>query len=202
MTRLRRRNAAIVGLVVVVVTACALGALATASIGSEPEATTVEQLAATPTGPGRFARAYGLNPAEGTVAFSLGNGQSVSVVGDTSGECLIRSGVGGTSEGCDALAAVNEGKGIWVADECGSSGQNRMEITGLAPEGASSVRLDSSNGGHEETTVVDGAFRFEGTNPDAGAPYPAGVEWVASNGHPSGEASLPVNGDEFCSPTS
>jgi hypothetical protein len=198
----KRKKALFVGGLVVVLATCGLGALAAISSGSDPQATPVEQLAATPTGPGRFMRAYGLSSAEATTVFSLGNGQTVSIVGGTLGKCLIRSGVGGSSEGCDTPAVIDEGKAIWVADECATSGENRMEITGLAPEGVSAVRLDKSNGTHEEARVADGAFEFEGTNPASGDPYPTSVEWLDASGASVGEASLPVNGDEFCIPAS
>jgi len=77
-----------------------------------------------------------------------------------------------------------------------------MEITGLAPEGAVGVRLISSDGTSQSTSVASGAFRFDGTNPVAGGPYPTGIEWVGNNSNSVGTAGLPVAGDQFCLPTS
>lgn len=180
-----------------------LGVYAAASSGSEPEATPVEQLAAEPTGPGRLARAYDLNPAEATTSFSLRNGEKVGVLRGPAAKCLISTGEGRTAgETCDTLAAINDGQAISVTDECGVSSGKLMEIIGLVPEGVSTVRLNSSDGSYRSTDVLNGAFKFDGTNPAPGAPYPTGVEWIASGGADAGVAALPVSGDEFCIPTS
>jgi hypothetical protein len=125
----------------------------------------------------------------------------VAIVGDDLSKCLIRTIGARTGDMCASTSGIAEGHGISVGDECGSSGKNLMEITGLAPEGAMSARLRSSNGTSQRTPVIDGAFRFDGTNPAEGAPYPTGVEWMAASGASMGSAALPVEGDNFCLPT-
>lgn len=199
----RRRKAAIaVTAVSAALLVSGLGVYAAASNGSQPEATPVERLAAEPTGPGRFARAYGLNPAEATTAFSLRNGETVGVLKSPTAKCLISTGDGRTAgETCDTLAAIDDGQAIAVTDECAVSSKKLMEIIGLVPNDVSSVRLNSSDGTYRSTDVLDGAFKFEGTNPAQGAPYPTGVEWITGSGADAGAAALPVSGDEFCIPT-
>jgi len=152
-------------------------------------------------GPQRFARAYGLDPAKALAVFTLRNGQTVSVVGDSSARCLIRGSGGQTAETCDDISAINQGQAISVLDECGTEGRNLMEITGLAAEGVGVVRLIWSDGRTQDSVVTQGAFRFEGSNPAPGAPYPIGIAWI-SGGRNVGEATFPVHGDEFCLPAS
>jgi hypothetical protein len=185
-----------------VLAASAVGAYAAASSGSGTESSPIQQLATEGAGAGRSARADGLDASQATPAFTLRNGQSVSVVGDASAKCLIRNAGAHASETCDTLAAIDEGQAISVSDECGSVGRDLMEITGLAPDGVSAVRLIISNGTYESAAVVDGAFKFEGTNPAPGAPYPTGVAWLVGDGADAGTAPLPVDGDQFCLPTS
>lgn len=174
------------------------GIYASITIGDERESTPVEQLEAEPRGPGRFARAYGMSLTDPTEVFKLGNGATVSVAETATAKCLFAAKDGGTGELCDSDAAINEGKAISVADECGTAGENRMEITGLAPVGATKARLNASDDSSELTSVEGGAFRFEGTNPQEDSPYPTGVTWLRGNGSEIITASLPVNGNHFC----
>lgn len=95
---------------------------------------------------------------------------------------------------------AEDGQGIAVTDECSISGKNRMEIVGIAPEQASSVKLVYSDASSKTTPVVEGAFAFNGTNPGQSEPYPTAVEWLGSEGTNDGAASLPVVEDEFCLP--
>jgi len=177
-----------------------LGLYSAISAGDDRESTPVEQLAAEPVGQGRFARAYGMSVTEGAEVFTLGNGARISVAETATAKCLFIAKDGDVGETCDSNVAINEGKAIDVADECGSSGENRMEITGLAPNSAARVRLNLSDGPGGTTPVTDGAFKFDGANPASTAPYPTGVTWIASDGAPAGEAALPVEGDKFCLP--
>jgi hypothetical protein len=178
------------------------GVYASISVGDERESTPVEQLEAEPTGPGRFGRAYGMSVTDSTEVFMLGNGAKVSVAETATAKCLFAAKDGGTGELCDRDAAINEGKAVSVTDECGTTGENRMEITGLAPIEAAKARLNSSDDSSELTSVEGSAFRFEGSNPSEGAAYPTGVSWLRSNGSAIITAPLPVNGDEFCRATS
>jgi hypothetical protein len=50
----------------------------------------------------------------------------------------------------------HEGQAVAVADECGSSGENLMEITGLAPEGTAKVHLTMSAGAGERRGDANG----------------------------------------------
>lgn len=190
---------ALVGLALV---AAAVGAYAVAGADSGMPPSPLESLRAGPSGPGVFARASDLNPAAGTPVFGLRDGKEVSVVANASAKCLIsKAGARAAGETCDTLAAIDEGKAISVSDECAASGHQLMEVTGLAPEGVTSVRLVSSDGSYQTTTVVNGAFKFDETNPAEGAPYPTGVAWIASDGASVGTAQWPVEGDQFCIPT-
>jgi hypothetical protein len=203
MKRLKRRSGLTVGaLIVLALAAAAVGAYAVASADSGVQPGPIESLRAGPGGPGVFARASGLNPADATPVFALRDGREVSVVANASAKCLIsKVGAHTAGETCDTLAAIAEGRAISVSDECTAGGQQLMEVTGLAPEGVASVRLLSSDGSYQTATVVDGAFKFDGANPAEGAPYPTGVAWIASGGASVGTAQWPVEGDRFCLPT-
>jgi hypothetical protein len=202
MKHLERRGALKIGaLVALASAAAAVGAFAVAGADSGAQPSPIESLRAGPGGPGVFARASDLNPAAATPVFALRDGRELSVVANASAKCLIsKAGARAAGETCDTLAAIDEGKAISVTDECAASGHQLMEVTGLAPEGVTSVRLLSSDGGYQTATVVDGAFKFDGTNPAEGAPYPIGVAWIAS-GTSVGTAKWPVEGDQFCIPT-
>lgn len=140
-------------------------------------------------------KAAGLATTTPVHAFTLADGQNVSVASNGAEKCiLLQSG----EDRCGEAPEVAEGHTIEVLDECGSSEDNRMEITGLAPEGATSVRLVYSDGSSRTTEVADGAFRFDATNPAAGSPYPTSVQWVGSSAALPATASLPVSGGNFC----
>jgi hypothetical protein len=147
------------------------------------------------------AGADGLNPADAKYVFTLADGASVAIVGNDLSKCLIRTIGTRTADMCASTAAIAEGQGVSVGDECGTSGRNVMEIVGLALSGAVSARLRSSDGTSQTTSVIDGAFAFDGTNPAQGAPYPIGVEWVAGDGATIATAALPIEDDNFCLPT-
>ena len=99
------------------------------SAGDERSPTPVEQLRSQPPGPGRFARAYGLNIAGATSVFTLRNGATVGVVESATAKCMLtrRDGV---AETCDTRVAIDSGHAISVTDECGTAGSNLMEIAG------------------------------------------------------------------------
>lgn len=175
-----------------------LGLYTAISAGEASSPTPVEQLRAQPAGPGRFAKAYGLNVAEAVPAFTLGNGATVSVVQSATAKCMLTDRNGHLAETCDTRAAIDGGQAISVTDECGTAGQNAMEITGLAPDGAATVRLDVSDGSSVTTGVTRGVFKFDGTNPGPSAPYPTSVTWIAGAGYATGGAALPVEGNHFC----
>jgi len=186
----------------VLTAAVVIGAVAYAAADrGSPNASPLEQLKTGSPGPDRFARADGFNPADAKHVFTLADGMSVGILENSGAKCLIRTAGGRSGDMCASRAAVAEGHGIAVADECGSSGRNVMEIIGLAPDGTASARLRSSDGTSQTTSVIEGAFRFDGTNPVQGAPYPIGVEWLAAGGASVGTAALPVEGDRFCLPT-
>jgi hypothetical protein len=179
------------------------GAAAYAAASSGGTASSGEQVATVAPGPERELRAYGLSGSEDAPVFTLADGQSVGVVSNGAASCLVRrSGAEWAGETCATTAAIAEGHGVSVSDECGSTGKNLMEIMGLAPEGVAAVVLLSSDGTSQRDTVLDGAFKFDGTNPATGGPYPTGVQWLGSNGSAVGTAPLPVNGEHFCLPTS
>ncbi len=203
MKQLKRRSRLTIGaLVVLALASAAVGAYTVASADSGAQQSPIESLRAAPGGPGVFARASDLNPAAASPVFWLRDGREVSVVANASAKCLIsRAGARTAGETCDTLAAIDEGKAISVTDECAASGHQLMEVTGLAPEGVTNVRLVSSDGSYQTTTVVDGAFKFDGANPAEGAPYPTGVAWMTSAGASVGTAQWPVEGDQFCIPT-
>ena len=168
------------------------------SAGEERGPTPVEQLRTQPPGPGRFARAYGLNVTEATPAFTLANGATVSVVESATAKCMLTRHDGGLGETCDTRVAIEDGQAMSVTDECGTTGGDLMEITGLAPGGVATVRLEVSDGSRQTAVVTRGAFKFDGTNPAANAPYPTGVAWITKGGGNAGNAPLPVEGDRFC----
>jgi hypothetical protein len=196
-----RKSLLVAGAVTTALAVSGAGAYAAASSGTH--AGPGEQAATVPPGPERQLRANGLNASEAQPLFSLANGERVGLVSNAATKCLVRSlGSRFTGETCATTAEIAEGHATSVGDECGSTGKNLMEITGLAPGGVLSVRLISSDGTSRSTPVLSGAFKFDGTNPVAGGPYPTGVEWVGSDAGRVGTAGLPVNGDQFCEPTS
>ncbi len=148
-------------------------------------------------GPASEARAIARGPSTATRVFAA-DGLNARVLGDASGRCLALVRAHRESSTCGSFAEIDEGQSIAVADECGSSGQNRMTISGLAPEGSETVRLRFSDESHLDTSVEAGAFVFQGTNPGAEDPYPVGVQWRGSGGTDLGSAELPVEGDRFC----
>jgi hypothetical protein len=179
------------------------GAGAYAAANSGTDAGPGERAATVAPGPERQLRASGLNSSQAKPLFSLANGERVGLVSNTATKCLVRSlGSRFAGETCATTAEIAEGHGVSVGDECGSTGKNLMEITGLAPNGAVSVRLISSDKTSRSASVVSGAFKFDGTNPVVGGPYPTGLEWVGSDASTLGTAGLPVNGGQFCEPTS
>ena len=149
----------------------------------------------------RSAEAFGLNPADAIPVFQLRNGEDVAAVGSSDAACLIRTKGGQSTETCDSRVAINEGRAVSVLDECGTSGRNLMEITGLAPDGVSAARLAWTDGTVQAAAIVHGAFRFEASNPAPGAAYPTGIGWINTNGSSVGQAVFPVRGDQFCLPT-
>lgn len=179
------------------------GAGAYAAANSATTVSPGEQAATVAPGPERQLRSNGLNASEAKPLFSLANGESVDLVANDQTKCLLRAlGSKFAGETCATLSEIAEGHAISISDECGSPGKNLMEITGLTPAGASEVRLISSDGTSQSTSVISGAFKFDDTNPAPDAPYPTGVEWVSANGSSAGTAGLPVEGDHFCEPTS
>jgi hypothetical protein len=177
-----------------------LGLYSAISAAGERTPTPVEQLRAQPPGPGRFAKAYGLNTAEATAVFTLRNGASVAVVEDKTAKCMLTRHDGGLGETCDTRTAIDDGQAISVTDECGAAGGDLMEITGLAPDDIATVRLDASDGSSKTAVTTHSAFKFEGTNPAPGAPYPTGVTWIGASGSAAGSAHLLVEGGRFCIP--
>jgi hypothetical protein len=202
MSKMRsRKSLSVAGAIAIALAVSSAAAYAAAS--SSVNASPGERAATVAPGPGRQLRANGLSASDAKPLFTLANGESVGLVANDVAKCLVRSlGSRSAGETCATTAAIAEGHGVSVGDECGSSGKNLMEITGLAPEGAADVRLISSDGTSQTTSVVSGAFKFDGTNPVAGGPYPTGIEWLGSNGSSVGTAGLPVDGDQFCLPTS
>lgn len=175
-------------------------AAVTSSGGAQPPSGA--QIAATPSGPGRLVRAYGLDPSLARVVSTLQNGDQVAVVNGPNARCLIREHAGGTaSEACEPLSELASVRGITVTDECGSTGNQLMEISGLAPERATAVRLIDNDNTSQTAPVQDGTFKFDGTNPQPNEPYPTAVEWL-TNGRSSGTVLLPVENGQFCLPTS
>jgi hypothetical protein len=197
----RRKGLTVAGILAVVAASGGVAAYATTGGGSETGAGPGQQLATVPPGPERLLRANGLNASNAVPVFSLKNGDSVGLLSGANTRCLVRTLDGRVAgESCASGAGVAEGRGISVSDECGTSGRNLMEITGLAPEGTAQVRLNISDGTSQTVPVVSGAFKVDGTNPSQGDPYPTGVEWVGNDGTSGGSAPLPVAGDEFCLP--
>jgi hypothetical protein len=179
------------------------GAGAYAAANSGTDAGPGEQAATVAPGPERQLRVNGLNASEAQPLFSLANGERVGLVSNAVTKCLVRSlGSRFAGEMCATTAEIAEGHGVSITDECATTGNDLMEITGLAPEGVVSVRLISSDRTARSASVVSGAFKFDGTNPVAGGPYPTGLEWVGSDARRVGTAGLPVAGDQFCEPTS
>src|ERR1035437_4724943 len=189
MTIGSRKSLLVAGAVATALAVSGAGAYAAANSGTD--AGPGEQAATVAPGPERQLRANGLNASEAQPLFSLANGERVGLVSNAVTKCLVRSlGSRFAGETCATTAEIAEGHAVSVGDECGSTGKNLMEITGLAPEGVVSVRLISSDGTSRSTSVLSGAFKFDGTNPAAGAPYPTGLEWLGSNGSGVGRAGL------------
>jgi hypothetical protein len=197
MTMGSRKRLLVAGAVATALAVTGAGAYAAANSGSVRSPG--EQAARVAPGPERQLRASGLNASEAQPLFTLANGESVGFVSNAATKCLVRSrGSRFAGETCAGSAEIAEGRATSVGDECGPAGRNLMEITGLAPEGVLGVRLISSDGASRTTPVLSGAFKFDGTNPVAGGPYPTGIEWVGSDGGRAGTAGLPVQGDQFC----
>lgn len=192
----RRYRLAIVGVLIAIV-AGAVVAYAGGDTGSN--ASLVTQLKTHP-GPEGLLRAQGVSASQAQPAMTLDNGEKVGVIDSNGVRCLTHGFGTVVSGACSSETDIAKGDAINVHDECG--GKDSMAIFGLAPAGAVEVRLESSNATSESTSVVKGAFSFAGTNPAAGAPYPTGVQWVASDGSSLGTAPLPVSEGKFCLPTS
>jgi hypothetical protein len=201
MSNLRRPKSLIVtGTVAICLAATGVAAYAATNGGGEstPSASLIQQFIKVAPGPGRQLRENGLSASDAKPAFTLANGAVGSTVSDGSTTCLVLTIRGHDGATCASPAGIVEGHGISVADECGAGGRNLMEIAGLAPDKTQSVRLRSSDGTSQSTLVVNGAFKFDGTNPAAGEPYPTNVEWIGDGGATTGSAGLPVKGDQFC----
>jgi hypothetical protein len=198
--RLRLGRARLVVIASVGIVAILGGVGAYAAIGSSGSSPTGQQIAAAGPGPGRLVRAYGFDAATATAVSTLRNGDSVSVLLDDEARCLLRMRENRiVGEACADDADLGSGRGVSVTDECGSASAHLMEITGLAPEAVTAVRLEHSDGSSEVAPVESGTFKFEGTNPVSGAAYPTGLEWM-TGAATVGKANLPVAGDEFCLP--
>ncbi len=193
---MRKRKLALL----LVVALSAIGSAAVAALGTGGTPESAARIAAATAGPERAVRAFGLRDTSAVEVMSLRNGDSVAIASGPGFRCLVRTHEGRQAgEACAYDATVGNGEGITVSDECGSSGHGLMEITGLAPEGATEVRLRYSDGSAATAEVLGGAFKFDATNPKPGAPYPTHVEWVAA-ASTLGTAPLPVSGDAFCLP--
>lgn len=196
-----RKSLFVAGALTIALAVTGAGAYAAANSGTD--AGPGEQAATVAPGPERQLRANGLNASEAKPLFTLANGARVGLASNATAKCLVLSlGSRFAGEMCATTAEIAEGHGVSITDECARTGKNLMEITGLAPEGVVSVRLISSDGTSLSTSVTSGAFKFDGTNPVAGGPYPTGLEWVGSDASRAGTAGLPVAGDQFCEPTS
>jgi hypothetical protein len=194
----KRRLVKVVSLMAVVAVAGLTGVVvALASGGLSPASPPVTSVGP---GPGREARAFNLASASSQPVFSLRDGEEVAIRRRNGARCLMRTLAGRLAgEVCASDSGSASGEGINITDECGSSGDQLMEITGLAPEGVTSVRLLYSDGSSVSASVEEGAFKFEGQNPSPGERYPTGVEWLGAGGA-VGAAGLPVHGDEYCLP--
>jgi hypothetical protein len=202
MSARNRRNGMIAaGATAIAVCAATAGGYAAISSGdSQPEGNGARVATVTP-GPGRLLRAYGFDAQSAVPVFTLANGQNVGLLDSAEAKCLLRTlheRIAG--ETCGTDNGIPAGEAITVNDECGSARNDLMEIVGIAPKDASAVRLLTSDGSSKTAPTQDGAFKFDGTNPVAGRPYPTGVEWVDSDGASVGTAPLPVSGDDFCPP--
>lgn len=185
------------GAIVATVTAGSVTALTTGASSSTQQA-----IATTPAGPYHAARAFGLDTATAKSVFSLHDGDQVALIRGGDARCLLRTREGQlVGEACATSAGVTSGEGITVSDECASTGAQLMEITGLAPEAATAVRLLYTDGTSVTEPVVEGACKFEGHNPRPQAPYATAVQWV-SEGQAGETALLPVRDGQFCLPTS
>jgi hypothetical protein len=196
---MQKRSLAKGGSFAAVVCAAALvGVVVALASGGAPSAP--PPLSSVAPGPEREARALGLGGATSERVFSLEDGDQVAVRHGGGETCLMRTNAGrAAGEACANAAGALAGEGIEITDECESSGDHLMEITGIAPEGAVEVRLLYSDGSAVTAPVTDGAFKFEGHNPLPGERYPQGVEWIGAAGA-EGAAGLPVRGAEFCLP--
>jgi hypothetical protein len=88
---------------------------------------------------------------------------------------------------------------IAVYNNCSTTGDNVMEITGFAPTGVGSVRLKFSDGSAREAKVAtEGAFKFDGTTPTPSnkAPYPTAVAWLNAAGGEVPSHAFPVSGTD------
>ena len=181
--------------------ACAMAAYAANADSPGAASAPGQRTAGVGSGPERQVRAFGLAGAPGKHVFDLRNGEAATVVAGGEGRCLLfRAGGRAAGEVCAAAAAIDEGRGVNVTDECGAGAQ-LMEISGLVRAGTASVRVIYSDGSARAATLAGGAFKYDGTNPRAGEPYPTAIETVASDGAASA-AGLPVTAGEFCPPPS
>jgi hypothetical protein len=188
-------------LMIVTVVTAAVGLAATAVAPADPGGSPVERLKASP-GPEAFLAADHIDVSQAQPVFVLNNGQTVSVAANDSDRCLLHGVSARTAGRCFTEAQINEGAAVTVIDECGTAGRNLMEITGLAPTGARGARLTRSDGSSEVSTVEDGVFEFEGTNPGKHDPYPTSVSWLGKSRATVSSADIPVGDGEFCLPAS
>ncbi len=140
-------------------------------------------------------KSHGLSTATPTDVFTMANGSSVSVLGSGNDRC-VKPEYGEAR--CGDPVEIAAGQTIEVVDECGAKERNRMEVTGLAPTSATTALLASSDGSSITSSVVDGAFKFDASNPVSGGPYPTHVVWLDSSGTVVASADLPVRGNDFC----
>jgi hypothetical protein len=194
MTR-PRRSFLLVGLATAALVAAGVAVSNALETHSSSTTLTPAQAEAKVKDPSYEVKARGLEAATPTHVFTMANGSDVSVVSNAHGRCIMPQ---HGEDRCGDPVEIAQGQTIEVLDECGARERNRMEITGLAPEGATEADLVYSNGTSLKSSVVDGAFKFDASNPATGGPYPTHVEWLDAARSSLASAGLPVRGDSFC----
>jgi hypothetical protein len=141
-------------------------------------------------------RAFGLDPAAATFAFTAPDGSAVSVVADAQASCML-IGDHPMDDHCNPTATIAAGQAFFIGNDCSVGDPQTMRIGGLAPDGSASVDVVYSSGPGLGASVTDGAYLIQSTNPVPGGPYPTSIAYLDANG--GTVATQPItDGNDLC----
>jgi hypothetical protein len=141
-------------------------------------------------------RAFGLNPAAATQAFTAADGSPVSVVSDPQVSCMLIGDHAGDDH-CSLNTAIAAGDGFFIGNDCSTGGPQTMRIGGFAPTNTATVEIVYTAGPGLTGRVADGAYLIESTNPVPGGPYPVRIDYLDPTGATLGTSPI-QSGNDLC----